>query len=159
MSDMTNSSDVIGSSAVGGKRFGLKRAALVVGAITGLAVAAQYGVDYWRTGRFLVDTDDAYVEADSSTIAPRVSGYIDKILVEDNQRVTAGTVLATIDDRDLRTALAEAAAARKTAEAQIGNIDAQLRHQQSLIDQAQAHQTSVRAALVYANQERAVKAL
>jgi len=155
MSDVTNSSDVIGSTAVGGRRFGLKRAALVVGAVAGLAVAAQYGVDYWRSGRFLVETDDAYVDADSSTIAPRVSGYIDKILVEDNQRVKAGAVLATIDDRDLKTALAEAVAARKTAEAQIGNIDAQLRHQQSLIDEAQAHETSAKAALTYANQERA----
>jgi len=155
MSDVTHTSDVIGSNVVGGKRFGLKRVALVVGAVAGLAVATQYGVDYWRTGRFLVDTDDAYVDADSSTIAPRVSGYIDKILVEDNQQVKAGAVLATIDDRDLRTALAEAVAARKTAEAQIGNIDAQLRHQQSLIDEAQAHQASAKAALTYANQERA----
>jgi membrane fusion protein (multidrug efflux system) len=156
MSDMTNSSDVIGSGAVGGtRRFGLKRAALLAGAVAGLAVATQYGLDYWRVGRFLVETDDAYVEADSSTIAPRVSGYIDKILVEDNQRVTAGAVLATIDDRDLQTALAEATAARSTAEAQLPNIDAQLRHQQSLIDQAQAHQASVKAALTYANQERA----
>ena len=156
MSDMTNTSDVIGSGAAGGaRRFGLKRAALVAGALAGLAVAAQYGVDYWRTGRFLVETDDAYVEADSSTIAPRVSGYIDQVLVQDNQVVTAGTVLAKIDDRDLRTALDEAVAARRTAEAQIGNIDAQLRHQQSLIEQAQAHEASVKAALVYANQERA----
>jgi membrane fusion protein (multidrug efflux system) len=157
MSDVIDTSDVIGSGAAGGtrRRFGLKRVALAVGAVAGLAVAAHYGADYWRTGRFLVETDDAYVEADSSTIAPRVSGYIDRILVEDNQRVKAGAVLATIDDRDLRTALAEAAAARQTAEAQIANIDAQLRHQQSVIDQAKAHQASVKAALVYANQERA----
>ena len=141
MSDVTNTSDVIGSGvAAGTKRFGLKRVALAIGAIAGLAVAAQYGADYWRTGRFLIETDDAYVDADSSTIAPRVSGYIDRILVEDNQRVKAGAVLATIDDRDLQTALAEARAARLTAEAQITNIDAQLRHQQSLVAEAQAHQ-------------------
>jgi len=156
MSDVTNTSDVIGSGVAGGtKRFGFKRLALAIGAIAGLAVAAQYGADYWRTGRFLIETDDAYVDADSSTIAPRVSGYIDRILVEDNQRVKAGAVLATIDDRDLQTALAEARAARLTAEAQITNIDAQLRHQQSLVAEAQAHQASVKAALVYAEQERA----
>ena len=156
MSDVTNTSDVIGSGvAAGTKRFGLKRVALAIGAIAGLAVAAQYGADYWRTGRFLIETDDAYVDADSSTIAPRVSGYIDRILVEDNQRVKAGAVLATIDDRDLQTALAEARAARLTAEAQIANIDAQLRHQQSLIAEAEAHQASAKAALVYAEQERA----
>jgi membrane fusion protein (multidrug efflux system) len=156
MSDVTNGSDVIGSGAAGGtKRFGFKRVAFAVGAIAGLAVAAQYGADYWRTGRFLIETDDAYVDADSSTIAPRVSGYIDRILVQDNQQVKAGAVLATIDDRDLQTALAQARAARLTAEAQITNIDAQLRHQQSLIAEAEAHQASVKAALVYADQERA----
>jgi membrane fusion protein (multidrug efflux system) len=101
MSDMTNTDGAIGSNVGGRKRTGLKRAALAAGAIVGLAVATQYGLEYWRTGRFLVDTDDAYVEADSSTIAPRVSGYIDRVLVEDNQQVKAGTVLATIDDRDL----------------------------------------------------------
>ena len=156
MSDVTQTSDVIGSGvASGSRRLGVKRAILAAGAIAGLAVAAQYGADYWRTGRFLVETDDAYVDADSSTIAPRVSGYIDKVLVADNQVVKAGTVLATIDDRDLRTALAQAEAARRTAEAQIANVDAQLHHQQSLIAEAQAHQSSVKAALVYANQERA----
>ena len=158
MSDVTDASDVIGAvpGRVGtAKRFRLKRAALAIGALAGLAVAAQYGADYWRTGRFLVETDDAYVDADSSTIAPKVSGYIAKVLVEDNQVVKAGTVLATIDDRDLQTALAEATAARRTAEMQITNIDAQLRRQQSLIEQAVAHQASVKAALVYANQDRA----
>src|SRR5579859_1938709 len=158
MSDTTSASDVIGSApaaAGAAKRFRLKRAALVVGALAGLAVAADYGVDYWKIGRFLVETDDAYVDADSSTIAPKVSGYIAKVLVDDNQIVKAGTVLATIDDRDLQTALAEATAARRTAEMQITNIDAQLHRQQSVIEQAQAHQASVKAALVYANQERA----
>src|SRR5579859_6979150 len=158
MSDTTSASDVIGSApaaAGAAKRFRLKRAALVVGALAGLAVAADYGVDYWKIGRFLVETDDAYVDADSSTIAPKVSGYIAKVLVDDNKIVKAGTVLATIDDRDLQTALAEATAARRTAEMQITNIDAQLHRQQSVIEQAQAHQASVKAALVYANQERA----
>jgi membrane fusion protein (multidrug efflux system) len=155
MSDMTNTDGAIGSEVrATRKRTGLKRAALAAGVIVGLAVATQYGVEYWRTGRFLVETDDAYVDADSSPIAPRVSGYIDKVLVEDNQQVKAGTVLATIDDRDLKTALAEAEAARKTAEAAIANIDAQLKHQQSVIDQAQAQQISAKAALVYADQQR-----
>ena len=158
MSDVIHASEVIGAvpaKAGASRRFGLKRAGLLLGAAVGLAIAAQYGADYWRTGRFLVETDDAYVDADSSTIAPRVSGYIAQVLVDDNQTVKAGTVLATIDDRDLQTALAEARAARRTAEAQITNIEAQARHQQSLIEEAQAHQVSVKAALVYAEQERA----
>ena len=53
----------------------------------------------------MVDTDDAYVQADNTLIAPRVSGYISEVLVADNQAVKAGQVLARIDDRDYQTAL------------------------------------------------------
>ena len=61
------------------------------------------GHDYWTVGRFEVSTDDAYVQADSTTIAPKVSGYIAAVLVRDNERVKTGQVLARIDDRDFRT--------------------------------------------------------
>src|SRR6202044_2426985 len=45
-------------------------------------------------------TNDAYVTADYTTIAPQVSGLISQVLVNDNEHVSAGQVLATIDDRD-----------------------------------------------------------
>jgi membrane fusion protein, multidrug efflux system len=61
---------------------------------------ANYGWHYWREGRFLEATDDAYLQADYTTIAPKVSGYIAEVLVQDNQPVAAGRVLARIDDRD-----------------------------------------------------------
>ncbi len=47
------------------------------------------GVDYWVVGRFVESTDDAYIKADSSTIAPKVSGYVASILIDDNQSVQA----------------------------------------------------------------------
>src|SRR5262249_40270674 len=59
-------------------------------AVALLAGAAWYGWDYWTVGRFLVSTDDAYVKADNTTIAPKVSGYLTDVLVGDNQRVKAG---------------------------------------------------------------------
>ena len=49
-----------------------------------LALGAYYGTQYWTVGRFEVSTDDAYVQADNTTIAPRVSGYLDEVLVGDN---------------------------------------------------------------------------
>src|SRR5262245_37413460 len=69
-------------------------------AVAVLAGATWYGHDYWTVGRYLVSTDDAYVKADNTTIAPRVSGYLTDVKVGDNERVTAGQVLARIDDRD-----------------------------------------------------------
>src|SRR6187399_406112 len=54
----------------------LKRIALVLALLAGTAAGAYYGHDYWTTGRYLESTDDAYVKADSTIVAPKVSGYI-----------------------------------------------------------------------------------
>jgi membrane fusion protein (multidrug efflux system) len=53
------------------RRLPVRRAALVAALLTGTALAGYYGHDYWITGRFQVSTDDAYVKADSTTIAPK----------------------------------------------------------------------------------------
>jgi membrane fusion protein (multidrug efflux system) len=141
---------------IGARRKGLlKRTALGTLVVLGLAAAAEYGAEYWRTGRFMVDTDDAYVEADNTLIAPRVSGYIGQVLVADNQSVKAGQVLARIDDRDYQAALREAVADRQTAEADIRSIDAQLALQNSLIDQANQQVIGADAALRFAQQDHA----
>jgi membrane fusion protein (multidrug efflux system) len=76
-----------------------------------LVGAGWYGWDYWTVGRYLVSTDDAYVKADNTTVAPKVSGYLSEVLVNDNEPVKAGTVLARIDDRDYKVALDQAKAA------------------------------------------------
>jgi membrane fusion protein (multidrug efflux system) len=133
----------------------LKRTALGTLAILGLAAGAHFGLDYWRNGRFLVSTDDAYVQADNTLIAPRISGYISQVLVTDNQPVQAGQVLARIDDKDYQTALRQAIADRQTAEADISSIDARLTLQASMIDQATQQVTSAEAALQFAQQDHA----
>src|SRR6201995_1404274 len=80
---------------------------------------AWYGFDYWTVGRSLVSTDDAYVRADNTTIAPKVSGYLREVLVGDNEPVKAGTVLARIDERDFKVALEQARADVAAAKASI----------------------------------------
>ncbi|MFK4576489.1 multidrug resistance efflux pump [Bradyrhizobium ottawaense] len=89
-------------------RQAIKRAALALAAALGVAAGADFGHYYLTTGRYLETTDDAYVKADSTIIAPKVSGYIAQVLVSDNQPVTAGQLLAKIDDRDFRAALRQA---------------------------------------------------
>jgi membrane fusion protein (multidrug efflux system) len=133
----------------------LKRTALGSLAVLGLAVGVYFGIDYWRNGRFLVSTDDAYVQADNTLIAPRISGYISQVLVTDNQPVNAGQVLARVDDQDYQTALHQAIADRQTADAEIRSIDAQLALQASIIDQATQQVTAAEAALHFAQQDHA----
>jgi multidrug efflux pump subunit AcrA (membrane-fusion protein) len=78
------------------------------GALLFVAAAAGCGNYYWTIGRFLVSTDDAYVQAHSVLISPKVSGYISEVPVDDNQAVKAGQVIARIDPRDYDTALDQA---------------------------------------------------
>jgi membrane fusion protein (multidrug efflux system) len=105
------------------------------------------GTRYWKVGQFIEATDDAYVKADSTIVAPKVSGYIANVIVEDNQSVKAGQLLARIDDRDLRTALDDATANVAAATAAIAHLDAQIAAQGSLIRQADAGVTAAAAAL------------
>ena len=124
--------------------------------VAALAAAVIFGHRYWTVGRFFESTDDAYVQADSSTIAPKVSGYVASVLVDDNQPVRAGQILALIDSRDLQTALDEADANVVAAQASIVNLTAQLAVQQSLITQADANVSVAKTARALAkrNEER-----
>ncbi len=108
-------------------------------AVAALAGAAWYGWDYWTVGQYLVSTDDAYVKADNTTIAPKVSGYLHEVLVGDNERVKAGQVLARIDERDFKVALDQAKADVAAAQAAIASKQAQLDVQQAVIDAAKSN--------------------
>ncbi|WP_439359806.1 HlyD family secretion protein [Bradyrhizobium sp. DASA03007] len=133
----------------------VRRAALVLALLAGTATVAYFGHDYWTTGRYLESTDDAYVKADSTIIAPKVSGYIAKVLVGDNEKVKAGQALAKIDDRDFKAALDQARADVAAGEASVRNIDAQLELQQPIIAQSTADVTAADANLKFAQEERA----
>lgn len=120
------------------KRRWVKKTLFGATALIVIAAAAYEGQQYWTTGRFEISTDDAYVQADNSAIAPKVSGYISKVLVSDNQPVKAGQVLAEIDDRDYATALEQAKADVDAARATLDGKQAALDNQQFVIDAARA---------------------
>jgi membrane fusion protein (multidrug efflux system) len=117
-----------------------------------LIVAALYGDYWWTTGRFLVTTEDAYVQAHSSLIAPKVSGYIAAVPVNDNQRVRAGQILARIDRRDYEAALARARANVAAAEASITTLTQQIAQQRLVVAQDRQQIAADQAALAYAQQ-------
>jgi len=112
-----------------------------------LCVAGLEAIRYWTVGRFMESTDDAYLQADSTIVAPKVSGYISTLLVDDNQAVRAGQILARIDDRDLQTALDDATASIATAAASVANLDAQILAQGSAIREADASESAAAASL------------
>ena len=113
----------------------LRLTALALAGALAVAAAADFGHYYLTTGRYLETTDDAYVKADSTIVAPKVSGYIAEVLVPDNQPVKVGQLLARIDDRDFRTALDQARADVAASEAAVKNLNAQIELQEPLIQQ------------------------
>ena len=136
-------------------RQAIRRAALAFAAALGVAGATAYGHYYITAGRYLETTDDAYVKADSTIIAPKISGYIAEVLATDNEPVKAGQLLARIDDRDFKAALNQAKANVAASEAAVKNLDVQIELQEPLIQQQAAEVDATEAALKFAQQERA----
>lgn len=105
--------------------------------VAGLGAAA-YGWHWWNHGRFMEDTDDAYVGGDITVISPKVAGYIVAAAVSDNQVVHAGDLLVKLDDRDYRAALEKAEAAVAAQQALLANLEATRSLQQAVIAQTRA---------------------
>jgi membrane fusion protein (multidrug efflux system) len=134
------------------RRLSRKLFLMPLGALV-LAGAAWFGWNYWTVGRFQESTDDAYVKADSTIVAPKVSGYLAEVLVADNQAVTAGQPLARIDNRDYAVALDQAKADVAAAQADIANAEAAIQQQGAAIDQARATVAVDQANLTFAQQQ------
>jgi membrane fusion protein (multidrug efflux system) len=130
------------------------RALLLAGvAVIGAAAVAHFGWNYWTVGRFDVSTDDAYVKADTTTVAPKVSGYLSEVLVADNQPVKAGQPLARIDNRDYAVAVEQAKADVAGAQADVDNAAASLDQQQAVIAQARSTVAVDQASLTFTEQD------
>jgi membrane fusion protein (multidrug efflux system) len=124
-----------------------------VGGLILLVVLLPAGYLYWDYASHFESTDDAFIAARQFTIAPKVPGYLTAVPVTDNEHVVAGQVIARIDDRDYRNALAEAKAQVGAARANIENIDAQIVVQQAQIRANRAQVDQAQAALVFAQQQ------
>jgi membrane fusion protein (multidrug efflux system) len=119
-------------------RLSARKLALAGAALAVLLAGGWYGHHWWTVGRYLESTDDAYVGADVTVIAPRVAGLIAKVAVTDNQEVHAGDLLVRLDDRDYRAALARAEALVAAQRATLANLAARKRLQQAVIAEAEA---------------------
>ncbi|MDU9393881.1 HlyD family secretion protein [Pseudomonas sp. zfem002] len=141
----------LGADTTPPPRHGRQRLYWLGGAALSLAVLG-YSLYWLDSGRYLEQTDDAYVRADWITISPKVAGYVAEVLVADNQAVAAGDPLVRIHDRDYQARLLQARARQNESRAAIAaqqaalvTLEARLQEQQALIDQAAADIDSARA--------------
>ncbi|HEY6454859.1 MAG TPA: HlyD family secretion protein [Steroidobacteraceae bacterium] len=128
-----------------------------IGLFTVLGVIALVGIGYgvrWMVyGRFIETTDDAYLRADTVTVAPRVNGYIDQIYVVDNQVVKAGDPLVRIDLRNYKALLNQQDAAVDARNADIQAAQSQITQQQAAVESARAQLVGAEANARYAREE------
>jgi membrane fusion protein, multidrug efflux system len=130
-----------------------RRRVLIVVGIVAVVAAAVWGARWWTVGRFIETTDDAYLKADSVTIAPKVSGYVTEVLVGDNQTVAAGAPLAKLDVRQYQASLAQAKATLDARAADIQRAQADLKQQQANAEQAKAQAEVSRVSLRHAEDD------
>ena len=106
--------------------------------IAGLILIVAYEWNWWVGSAVLQTTDDAYLQADTTPLAAKVSGYVRAVHVQDFQRVHAGDSIVDIVDDDYRAQLGQAQANVDAAGAAIDNIEQQKRLQETLVKQAEA---------------------
>ncbi len=115
--------------------------------LVALALTAVAGYVYWDHSSHFKSTDDAFIAARQFAVAPEVAGYVTAVPVTDNEHVNKGQVVAQIDQRPYRDALAQAEAQVSGGEAGIRNIDAQIATQDAQIGANQAQVSQAEANL------------
>ncbi|MFJ3487409.1 HlyD family secretion protein [Pseudomonas sp. NPDC090202] len=118
-----------------------------------LAGGLVWGAWWWLAGRFIETTDDAYLQADSISVAPKISGYVGEVLVSDNQAVKRGDVLVRLDARKYQAISDQASATIAARTADLAKAQADLTQQDSTIAEAQAQLQGAEADVRHAQTE------
>lgn len=130
-----------------------KKPLLYAGCAAGVLALIAWGGARWVNGDGVNQyTNDAYVTADFPTVAPKVSGRIDRVIAQDNEQVHAGEELAHIEDDDYRAALEVAKGNRLAAQGDVTNLEAELARQDAVIAGARAAVQADQANLMFARQ-------
>ncbi len=112
------------ASAVPAKKRRLPARGVLVLAIA--LVIGGAGVFYLHAAKGSATTDNAYLKADVTFVAPRVKGHVAQVLVADNQTVRAGQVLVRLDPEEYAARVAAARGDLAMAEASVARSQAAL---------------------------------
>ncbi|MGE7205645.1 HlyD family secretion protein [Sphingomonas sp. NPDC019816] len=129
------------------------RLILIVVAAVAIIAGVFWYARYKSVGQYMQSTNDAFIQADAVTVAPKVSGYVDKVFVGENQAVRAGQPLLQIDTRDYRAQTAQIEAQIGVARANAEGVQAQIREQQAAIDRAEADLRAAQSDAAFAQAE------
>jgi membrane fusion protein (multidrug efflux system) len=121
-----------------------RRRNLIAGIAT-LAVGVATGIYYFEYVAPYESTDDAFIEAHVTPIAPQVAGRVAQLLVHDNQEVKAGDVLLQIDPSDFQTKLDQERANLAASKSRFEQANAQLTVDQAKVEQEKANVVAAQA--------------
>jgi membrane fusion protein, multidrug efflux system len=127
-------------------RYPVIRYALIAALVAGIVAAAMWYVNYRERGQYRQSTNNAYVRADFVTVSPKLGGYVERVLVRDNQPVRRGQLLAVLDPRDYRASVAQAQAQVASAVAGIRTARSTLDEQRAAIAQSAAQVSAAEVA-------------
>jgi membrane fusion protein (multidrug efflux system) len=127
------------NASVTKKTFISRKALIAVGSAVAVAVV---GVIFIALPKRSVSTDSAYVQADSSIIAPKIRGLVADVLVDHNQVVKRGDPLVRIDAEEFEARVAAANADLQNAQASVASAQAALR---SLTAEEELSESQVRS--------------
>ena len=126
------------------------RIGLIIVGIVALVAFAVWFTWYWTTGRYRQSTDDAFLQADLVQVSSKIPGYVEEVLVQDNEEVKAGQPLVRINRQDTDAAAEQARAQVAQGEASVLQIEAQIKQQRAQIAMADAQVAGARATLAHA---------
>lgn len=129
------------------------RIGLLIGALAVLVLGLWWYLGYQSYGKYQQSTNDAYIQADSVVVAPKIGGYIDRVFVAENQSVRAGQPLALLDPRDYRAQASQIQAQIEASRATADTVRAQVGEQQAALTQAQAQLNAAQSDVAFASQE------
>src|SRR5882762_4486363 len=131
-----------GTSSGDTKRKLRRRVLAIASALVVCVAAALY---YLRFIAPFESTDDAFIEGHVTQVAPQVAGRVARVLVNDNQLVNAGEVLAEIDPSDYQAKLDQERAKLISAKSRIGQAEAQHSVDQAKVEQETANVVAAEA--------------
>ncbi|MXO66817.1 HlyD family efflux transporter periplasmic adaptor subunit [Altererythrobacter endophyticus] len=127
---------------------------VLLGIVIVLAIlAVVWFIQYQTVGKYMQSTDDAYIQADSVTVAPKISGYVDEVFVDENETVKKGDPLARIDPRDYEASAEQAQAQIDVSRANAAGVRAQVSEQQAAVNSAKASLAAAQADFDFARSE------
>jgi len=114
---------------------------------------------YTRYIKTHISTDDAFIDGDIYTIAPKVSGTVRNVYVSSNQLVKTGDILVVMDETDYEVRVSEAASALEAEKAKTVEIESKIQTAKKQLAEAVARIEAVKAVneLQNANLEQAEK--